>query len=190
MSFTDSGLVIAGDSYTSETWSAQLLDTAGSNVGSAVTTGFVHLGTGNYSWVYASFPDGFRGTVRFTSSPTGLVRYAPFGQSPANVTQWLGTALATPDTAGYPKITIKAGTGTGELNVASGKAPSTLAIADVGTIDGVAYAALMTNINAFAKGIVVPTDNGNGTITFAFKKEDGTTTAFTRTYTKATGARS
>jgi hypothetical protein len=38
----------------------------------------------------------------------------------ASVTQWLGTAVATPDTAGYPKITIKTGTGTGELSITSG----------------------------------------------------------------------
>lgn len=37
-----------------------------------------------------------------------------------DVTTWNGTAVATPDTAGYPKVTIKDGTGTGELNLASG----------------------------------------------------------------------
>jgi len=34
--------------------------------------------------------------------------------------QWIGTALATPDTAGYPKTTIKDGTGTGEIDTSSG----------------------------------------------------------------------
>lgn len=38
----------------------------------------------------------------------------------ANVTQWLGTALATPDTPGYPKATIKDGSGAGELNLTNG----------------------------------------------------------------------
>ncbi len=38
-----------------------------------------------------------------------------------NVAQWLGTACATPDTAGYPKITIKSGTGTGEISLSSGR---------------------------------------------------------------------
>ena len=39
-----------------------------------------------------------------------------------NVTAWNGTAVATPDTAGYPKVTLKSGTGTGEVNLASGRA--------------------------------------------------------------------
>jgi hypothetical protein len=43
---------------------------------------------------------------------------------PVNVTQWTGTAVATPDTAGCPKVTVKAGTGTGELNLTSGRVDS------------------------------------------------------------------
>lgn len=50
--------------------SAQLIDTAGANVGSAVTTGFVEIGVGNYLWTYADFPDGFRGGVKFSSGGT------------------------------------------------------------------------------------------------------------------------
>ena len=38
----------------------------------------------------------------------------------ADVTKWNGTAVATPDTAGHPKVTIKDGTGTGELDLAAG----------------------------------------------------------------------
>lgn len=38
----------------------------------------------------------------------------------ANVTQWSFTNVATPDTAGYPKVTIKSGTGTGEVSLSSG----------------------------------------------------------------------
>ena len=41
---------------------------------------------------------------------------------PVNVTAWNGTAVATPDTAGYPKVTLKSGTGTGEINLTSGRA--------------------------------------------------------------------
>lgn len=37
-----------------------------------------------------------------------------------SVTLWNGTAVATPDTAGYPKVTIKSGTGTGEVSLTSG----------------------------------------------------------------------
>lgn len=38
----------------------------------------------------------------------------------ADVTKWNGTAVVTPDTAGYPKVTIKDGTGTGEIDTTSG----------------------------------------------------------------------
>lgn len=38
----------------------------------------------------------------------------------SNVTQWNSSNVATPDTAGYPKITVKAGTGTGEVSLSSG----------------------------------------------------------------------
>lgn len=42
-----------------------------------------------------------------------------------NVTKWSGTAVPTPDTAGYPKVTLKSGTGTGEVNISSGAVPVT-----------------------------------------------------------------
>jgi len=38
-----------------------------------------------------------------------------------SVTQWTGTNVATPDTAGHPKVTIKSGTGTGEISLTSGR---------------------------------------------------------------------
>lgn len=38
--------------------------------------------------------------------------------------QWTGTAVATPATAGYPAVTVKVGTGTGELNISSGAVPT------------------------------------------------------------------
>lgn len=52
---------------------AQLYDTAGSNVGAAITTGFVDLGTGFYHWHYASFPDAHRGGVKFYSAAASSV---------------------------------------------------------------------------------------------------------------------
>ena len=42
------------------------------------------------------------------------------GRPEVNTTHWAGTANATPDTAGYPKVTIKSGTGTGEISLSSG----------------------------------------------------------------------
>jgi hypothetical protein len=40
-----------------------------------------------------------------------------------SVTQWTGTAVASPATAGYPAVTLKVGTGTGEVNLSSGAVP-------------------------------------------------------------------
>ncbi len=40
---------------------------------------------------------------------------------PVDTIQWNGTNVATPDTAGHPKVTIKSGTGTGELSITSGR---------------------------------------------------------------------
>ena len=56
-----------GSTRTGLVLSAQLKDTAGANVGTAVTAGFVELGGGDYQWTYASFPDGFRGSAVFTA---------------------------------------------------------------------------------------------------------------------------
>lgn len=42
------------------------------------------------------------------------------GKAKADVDGWNGTAVATPDTAGYPKVTIKDGTGDGEIDTAAG----------------------------------------------------------------------
>ncbi len=46
------------------------------------------------------------------------------GDIKVDVTSWSGTAVASPDTAGYPKVTIKSGTGTGEVSLTSGVADS------------------------------------------------------------------
>lgn len=54
---------------------AQLIDTTGANIGSAVTTGFVETGSGGYIWTYTGFPDGFRGGIKFStvSSPATIL---------------------------------------------------------------------------------------------------------------------
>ena len=43
------------------------------------------------------------------------------GRADADVLYWNASAVATPDTAGHPKVTLKAGTGAGELNFAAGR---------------------------------------------------------------------
>jgi len=60
----------------------------------------------------------------WTVTPTGAITYKVLAAPsvvPANLTQYLGTAVPTADTAGYPKVTLKTGTGTGELSVSSGR---------------------------------------------------------------------
>ena len=62
-----------GSASTGLTLKAQLVDTGGANVGSAVTTGFTEIGLGNYLWHYASFPDGHRGGVKFLNNSGGAL---------------------------------------------------------------------------------------------------------------------
>lgn len=42
------------------------------------------------------------------------------GDIDVDVTSWNGTAVASPATAGYPSVTLKSGTGTGEVSLSSG----------------------------------------------------------------------
>lgn len=53
------------------------------------------------------------GFIQGTAVPTS-------GYAQVNVVQYAGTNVGTPDTNGYPKVTIKSGTGTGELSITSG----------------------------------------------------------------------
>ena len=69
-------------------------------------------------------PEGVTLGMLKTLNPTTAGRtldVATSGEAEADVTKWTGTAVATPDTAGYPVVTIKDGTGAGELDTASGK---------------------------------------------------------------------
>lgn len=50
----------------------------------------------------------------------GADSMAADGVPKVDVIQWNGTAVASPDTAGYPIVTIKDGTGTGEIDTSSG----------------------------------------------------------------------
>lgn len=57
---------------------AQLVDTTGADTGSAVSTGFVEIGTGFYLWHYTAFPDGHRGGVKFyqAATPATILAFA------------------------------------------------------------------------------------------------------------------
>src|ERR1044072_4431136 len=52
--------------------------------------------------------------VKSASAKTTVLVFYPqeAGYIRVDCTTWLGTAIATPDTAGYPKVTLKNGTGT------------------------------------------------------------------------------
>jgi hypothetical protein len=50
-----------------------------------------------------------------------VAEYGNEGYLPANVTGWNSSPVATPDTAGYPVVTVKDGTGQGEISTTSGR---------------------------------------------------------------------
>jgi tartrate dehydratase alpha subunit/fumarate hydratase class I-like protein len=63
--FSHSLLLGSASSGLSAVLRAQLFDTAGVDIGSAISTGFVDSGTGTYVWTYNNFPDDFRGGIKF-----------------------------------------------------------------------------------------------------------------------------
>lgn len=65
-------------------------------------------------------------TVGAKTTPLVIYPQEP-GDIKVDVQTWNGSTVATPDTAGYPKITIKSGTGTGEINLSSGGVSTTAA---------------------------------------------------------------
>lgn len=78
---------------------------------------------------------------------------------PANVTWWNGSAVGAPATAGYPAVTIKDGTGTGELDTLSGKVllqdgAVTAAVVATGAIDADAIADNAIDAGAIATGAI------------------------------------
>lgn len=89
-----------------------------------------------------------------------------------NVTQWNTSNVATPDTAGYPKVTIKSGTGTGEINLASGVANSNLINIAGAAVDTTA-AQIGVNIVNY-KGNAVPTADTAGYPKVTVKSGTGT----------------
>lgn len=98
--------------------------------------------------------------VMYPAEPTDI---------PANVTAWNGTAVPTPDTAGYPKVTIKDGTGVGELDTASGKVllqdgSITAAVVGTGAIDADAIADNAIDAGAIAAGAITAAKFGAGAI--------------------------
>lgn len=103
-------------------------------VAANATNCFVDEGDGPYSLILtAGELDGKVTTIQVVDQ-TGtkvwvdkVINIYTYGDSSAfhsvpgvNVTQWNGTAVATPHTAGYPIVTVKDGTGTGEIDTTAG----------------------------------------------------------------------
>lgn len=88
--------------------------------GSAVATGTAQLGVNvvNIGGA-AAVASGGRPEVNVSHFGGSAGTFAG-GRPEVNATHWAGTAVATPDTAGHPKVTIKSGSGAGELNLSSG----------------------------------------------------------------------
>ncbi|MEY2690193.1 MAG: hypothetical protein RL375_4393 [Pseudomonadota bacterium] len=113
-------------------WKAGATTLANKNSGGAT-----HISSGNYSAVLDATDTDTLGSGAIVVQVAGaLAVRLPFTVLPANVfdsliagsdlldtsvVQWTGTAVATPDTAGHPKVTIKTGTGAGELSLTSGR---------------------------------------------------------------------
>lgn len=100
-------------------------------LGTWATLGFVVVdGTNMPGWYQLGVPDAAfaSGARQVSIILKGATNMAPCNLSfdltaatpSVSVTQWNGTNVATPDTAGYPKVTIKSGSGTGEIATSGG----------------------------------------------------------------------
>jgi hypothetical protein len=65
MAYTLNFSIALGSCNTGLTLNARLVDNTGTDYGAAITTGFNEIDDGYYLWHYESFPDDFRGGVKF-----------------------------------------------------------------------------------------------------------------------------
>lgn len=118
MSYTISIPIALGSSQVGLTLKAQLVDTTGSNVGSAITTGFVEIGLGNYL-LTASIPDGHRGGIKILKSDNTLMAFGAINpEYVENSDAKTSTRLAT---AGY---TAPDNTSIGAIKASTDNLPS------------------------------------------------------------------
>ena len=111
MAYTLSFSLDLGASKAGLVLKAQLVDTAGANVGAAITTGFVEIGNGSYLWTCAAIPDGHRGGVKFLkNADSSLLAFAAVNPEEAeNVNAKTTAAKLAAD--GLDAIPITAPTG-------------------------------------------------------------------------------
>lgn len=79
---------------------------------------------------YIVLPNGVGSEIAVVSDTTSEIQVGPDGLIEVNIAEWLNTDV-NEQTAGYPSVTIKDGTGTGEINTLSG------AVVNVDTVDSV-----------------------------------------------------
>ncbi len=74
MAFTYNATLLLGSSQTGLTLKVALMDTTGTIHATIrdISTGFVEIGSGLYSWVYASMPDDYRGCAVFYTGTLGV----------------------------------------------------------------------------------------------------------------------
>lgn len=68
--YTYAAVIGLGSAATGLTLTAQIVDSNGSNVGAAISSGFVEVGRGFYSFSYASFSNTFHGGIKFLNGST------------------------------------------------------------------------------------------------------------------------
>lgn len=142
MAYTlDFGLALGSSKAGLADLRAQVVDTAGSDVGAAASTGFVEIGQGYYLWHYAAFPDGQRGGVKFYSNaaPTVFLAFVALNPEEAENTD--------------AKVTTRLASGTVAADV-------TAILADTGATLPASIAALPTgaDVLAQAEAALVSTD--------------------------------
>jgi hypothetical protein len=105
---------------------------------------------GHASAMYPTLYSGGSAAGVFTTSDT----------APADVTKWNGTSIPGVDTAGYPKVTIKSGTGTGEASLASGVIQSDAAKVGGTTQTGTDLATAIGGVQSTASATQAIVGNG------------------------------
>ncbi len=113
----------------------QLMKNGGAAAQKNDATSATHLANGHYKVPLNTTDTGTLGVLRLSIHETGaLPCFIDMMVMPANVwdslfgadylqidaAQWLGQTIAAVDTNGYPKVTVKSGTGTGEISLTSG----------------------------------------------------------------------
>jgi hypothetical protein len=122
-------------------------------------------------WPDAAFAAGVREVVLTVKHTTCFPAHLRVNLTPvpANVESWNNTAVPSEHTAGYPIVTIKDGTGTGELNTNAG------AIALVDLVTTTSTETEVTTVNGLAANVITATSIASDAFTAAKFHSDVTT---------------